>query len=151
MEFKLHPELLTLGKIHDPRGNLTVIESEGKEVPFDVRRVYYLYDVPAGAERGGHSHRVCHEVLIAISGSFDVTLDDGNERRTFTLNRPFQALHIVPGIWRTLDNFSSGAVCLVLASDHYDENDYVREYDEFLDLKRNEDDKTRTCLSLATR
>lgn len=131
MENKPQARLITLDKIHDPRGNLTVIESAGDHVPFDVRRVYYLYDVPAGAERGGHSHRACHEVLIAISGSFDVTLDNGDERRTVTLNRPYTALHIVPGIWRTLDNFSSGAVCLVLASDHYDENDYVRDYGEF--------------------
>ena len=123
--------MVELGKIHDPRGNLTVIESAGEALPFDIKRVYFLYDVPAGAERGGHSHRRCHEALIAISGSFDVTLDDGVCRRTVTLNRPYQALHIVPGVWRTLDNFSSGAVCLVIASEHYDEGDYIRDYEEF--------------------
>ena len=125
------PRVVELGKIHDPRGNLTVIESAGEALPFDIKRVYFLYDVPAGAERGGHSHRQCHEALIAISGSFDVSLDDGTCRRTVTLNRPYQALHIVPGVWRTLDNFSSGAVCLVIASEHYDEGDYIRDYEEF--------------------
>lgn len=128
--------IINLTKIHDPRGNLTFIES-GQHLPFEVKRVYYLYDVPAGAERGGHSHRKCHEFLIAISGSFNVTLDDGRGgKQVHTLNRPFQGLHIEPGIWRTLENFAAGSVCLVLASEHFDEEDYVREYEEFIALAK---------------
>ncbi len=138
MENNTRPQLINLSQITDRRGNLTAIESAGELIPFEIKRVYYLYDVPAGAERGGHSHRSCHEVLIALSGSFDVTIDDGRRHRTITLNRPFQALHIVPGIWRTLQNFASGSVCLVLASEHYDESDYVRRYLSFLKLKREE-------------
>lgn len=115
----------------DLKGNLSVVEN-GLTVPFDVKRTYYLYDVPGGESRGGHAHRDLSQLIIAASGSFTVTLDDGEVRRTFLLNRPYQGLYIVPGIWRTLDDFSSGAVCLVLASDIYTEADYIRSYDEFL-------------------
>ncbi len=123
--------ILELDKHHHERGNITVVEG-GKTVPFPVRRVYYLYDVPGGESRGGHAHRGLYQLLVAASGSFSVTLDDGRVKRTFLLNRPYQALLIVPGIWRTLDDFSSGSVCLVLASHVYDEADYIREYNEFL-------------------
>lgn len=123
--------VLTLPKHSRPNGNLSVVENR-LTVPFDVRRVYYLYDVPGGEERGGHAHRQLQQFLIAVSGSFDVILDDGFSRRTISLNRPYYGLHIKPGIWRELNNFSSGAVCLVLASEHYDEDDYIRRYDDFL-------------------
>ena len=116
--------------------------NNGVELPFDIQRTFYIYDVPGGAERGGHSHYLCQEFIIAISGSFDVTVDDGRERRTFTLNRPYQGLLVVPGIWRTLQNFSSGSVCLALASHHYDEDDYVRDYDKYLELKHSECEKS---------
>jgi hypothetical protein len=127
--------IFDLPRIQDPRGNLTFAEGN-RHVPFEIRRVYYLYDVPAGAERGGHAHRRLHQVLIAVSGSFRVRLDDGTERRTVLLNRPYTALHIVPGIWRELEDFSSGSVCLVLASERYDEADYWRDYTSFLDAVR---------------
>lgn len=123
--------IIELPKIQDNRGNLTFIEG-GRHVPFDIRRVYYLYDVPGGASRAGHGHRKLHQLMIAMSGSFDVTLDDGRERRLFHLNRSYYGLYIPPMLWRDLDNFSSGAVCMVLASDYYDESDYFRNYDEFL-------------------
>ncbi len=129
------PTIINLPKVHDPRGNLTFIEG-CRHIPYDFRRVYYLYDVPAGEERGGHSHKQCHEFLIAISGSFDVTLDDGKQKTTYTLNRPYQGLLIVPGIWRTLENFAAGSVCLVLASDHFDEDDYIRDYETFIQSVR---------------
>lgn len=115
-------------------GNLTVVQNDGK-FPFDVRRTYYLYDVPGGESRGGHSHKELHELIVAASGSFTVTVDDGVERHTYMLNRPDRGLHIVPGIWRTLDDFSSGAVCLVLASDKYIEADYIRLYEDFMKSK----------------
>lgn len=121
---------------HRDKGNITVAES-GKNLPFNINRVYYLYDVPGGVERGGHAHKELQQWLIAASGSFDVVLDDGKEKRIFTLNRPYKALRIVPGIWRELNNFSSGSICLVLASLHYDENDYYRNYDDFLKYKNN--------------
>lgn len=127
--------LFDLPRIQDPRGNLTFAEGD-RHVPFEIRRVYYLYDVPAGAERGGHAHRRLHQVLVAVSGSFRVRLDDGTERRTVLLNRPYTGLHIVPGIWRELEDFSSGSVCLVLASERYDEADYWRDYHAFLDAVR---------------
>ena len=117
-------------KISDPRGNLSFIEAQ-RHVPFDIRRIYYLYDVPGGATRAGHGHRTLHQLMLAISGSFDVLLDDGAARRTITLNRPYNGLYICPGIWRELSNFSSGAVCLVLASEYYDESDYLRDYGDF--------------------
>lgn len=116
------------------RGNLTVVE-DNVTVPFDIRRVFYLYDVPGGHGRGGHAHRVQSQLIVAASGSFSVTLDDGNVKRTFLLNHPYQGLLVVPGIWNTLEDFSSGAVCMVLASGGYDENEYIRGYDEFLAMK----------------
>jgi len=121
---------LELHKIEDPRGNLTFIENN-RHIPFSIKRVYYLYDVPGGAERGGHAHKALHQLIIAISGSFDVIISDGNNEKKFTLNRSFQGLYICPMVWRHLNNFSSGAVCLVLASDYYDEADYYRDYSEF--------------------
>ncbi|MCF1708571.1 FdtA/QdtA family cupin domain-containing protein [Tabrizicola sp. J26] len=123
-------QLVDIPKITDPRGNLSFIEANS-HIDFDIERVYYLYDVPAGAERGGHAHKALSQLLIAISGSFDVRLDDGLSEVRVTLNRPFQGLIIRPMVWRELDNFSSGAVCLVLASHHYDESDYYRDYDIF--------------------
>ena len=120
-----------------PNGNLTVVENN-YSMPFDVERVYYLYDVPAGEERGGHAHKELQQFVIAVSGSFDVIIDDGRERKTVTLNRPSKGLHIRPGIWRELNNFSSGAVCLVLASHHYDEDDYIRDYKAFVEYIKEE-------------
>lgn len=124
--------VVDLPKIVDSRGNLTVAEL-AHDVPLDIRRVYWIYDVPAGESRGGHAHRKCRELIVAVSGSFDVTLDNGQERQTFHLNHPYQGLIVETGIWRTLDDFSSGAVCLVLASEPFEEDDYIREYDEYLD------------------
>lgn len=115
-------------------GDLTVVQNDGT-FPFEIKRTYYLYDVPGGESRGGHSHRALHELIVAASGSFTVTVDDGLGKHTYMLNRPDRGLHIVPGIWRTLDDFSSGAVCLVLASDKYEEADYIRLYDDFLKSK----------------
>jgi len=123
--------LVDLPKIGDPRGNLTFIEG-GRHVPFDIRRVYYLYDVPGGAERGGHAHKELHQLIVAMSGSFDVVLDDGFEKKRIHLNRSYNGLYVCPMIWRELDNFSSGSVCMVLASNHYDESDYYRDYQAFL-------------------
>ena len=120
----------------DRKGNISVVEN-GRDVPFNVKRAYYLYDVPGGESRGGHAHKELRQLIIAASGSFTVTLDDGHVKRTFTLNRPYQGLYVVPGIWRTLDDFSSGAVCMVLASEKYDEADYIRDYNEFLKYKSN--------------
>lgn len=127
--------MIDLPKISDPRGNLTFIEGN-RHIPFEIKRVYYLYDVPGGAERGGHAHKDLRQLLIATSGSFDVVLDDGLHGKRFTLNRSHQALLICPMIWRELDNFSSGSVCLVLASEVYDEGDYYRDYDEYLIARR---------------
>lgn len=124
---------ISIPKIEDPRGNLSVIEKE--VVPFDIKRVYYLYDVPAGAERGGHAHIQQREFLIALSGSFDVILNDGKTEKTVTLNKPFEGLLISEGIWRELKNFSSGSVCLVVASDVFEEKDYIRDFQAFLDSK----------------
>ena len=127
--------LVELDKHHsDRKGNLTVV-GNGIDVPFDVNRVYYLYDVPGGESRGGHAHKALRQLIVAASGSFSVTLDDGTKKQTFVLNRPYQGLYVVPGIWRTLDDFSSGAVCLVLASETYDETDYIRDYKGFLKNK----------------
>jgi len=122
--------LIELPKVHDVRGNLTFIEG-GQHIPFDIKRVFYLYDVPGGATRAGHAQRTCHQFLIAMSGSFDVILDDGERRRRQHLNRSYQGLYIPPRIWREIENFSSGSVCLVLASDVFDERDYCRDYAEF--------------------
>lgn len=127
------PTIITLPKICDPRGNLTFVEN-GRHVPFEIARAYWVYDVPGGEERGGHSHHVAEELIIATGGSFNVNLFDGQETRTYTLNRPFEGLYVPPGYWRTLDNFASGSVCMVLTSTPYDEADYVRDYDEFMAL-----------------
>jgi hypothetical protein len=117
--------------VHEPRGNLSFIEG-GVHVPFDIKRVYYLYDVPGGAMRGGHAHKQLQQVIIALSGSFDVVLDDGQSRQKVSLNRGYHGLYMANMIWRELENFSSGAVCMVLASEHYLESDYIRDHDEFL-------------------
>ena len=127
-------KLIELPKIHNPAGNLTVIQN-GNFLPFDVKRVYYLYDVPGGSERGGHAHKKLYQLLIAVSGSFDVVVDDGKEKKKVQLNRPYYGLLIPPGIWREIINFSSGSVCLVLASHKYDETDYIRDYKEFKKYK----------------
>ena len=120
--------MVDLPKVGEPRGNLTFIEGS-RHVPFDIQRVYYLYDVPGGAERGGHGHKELQQLIIAMAGSFDVVLDDGRERKRFYLNRSYYGLYVCPMIWRELDNFSSGSVCMVLASNRYDEADYYRDYD----------------------
>jgi oxalate decarboxylase/phosphoglucose isomerase-like protein (cupin superfamily) len=128
--------LIDLPKIVDPRGNLTVAE-QMKNIPFDIARVYWTYDVPAGERRGGHAHRSCEEIIIAVSGSFDVMLDDGQgNTETYHLNHPFQGLYVGTNVWRTLEDFSSGAVCLVLASELFDEEEYIYDYDEFLQLTK---------------
>ena len=127
--------IIELDKHHHEKGNITVVEN-CVTVPFEVKRSYYLYDVPGGESRGGHAHRELSQLIVAASGSFSVTLDDGKVKRTFLLNRPYRGLYILPGIWRTLDDFSSGSVCLVLASHGYDEKDYIRDYSEFIDYKR---------------
>ncbi|UCE39643.1 MAG: WxcM-like domain-containing protein, partial [Thermoplasmata archaeon] len=124
-------KIIEFPKIQDPRGNLTFIEAK-KHIPYDIRRVYYLYDVPGGAERGGHAHKKLHQLIIAMSGSFDVVLDDGHAKKRVHLNRSYYGLYICPMIWRELDNFSSGSVCMVLASNYYNEDDYYRDYDEFV-------------------
>lgn len=124
-------KLIDLPKITDHRGNLTFVES-GKHIPFDIQRVYYLYDVPGGAERGGHAHKGLQQLIIAMSGSFDIVLDDGIEKKRIHLNRSYIGLYVSPMMWREIDNFSSGSVCMVLASNLYDESDYYRDYDEFL-------------------
>lgn len=123
--------IIELPKITDPRGNLTFVEGNN-HIPFNIRRVYYLYDVPGGAERGGHSHKELHELIIAMSGSFDVVLDEGRNKKRYHLNRSYFGLYVCPMIWRELDNFSSGSVCMVLASNRYDEADYYRDYNDYL-------------------
>lgn len=127
-------KIIQLSKHHRPQGNLTVVEN-GKDVPFDVKRVYYLYDVPGGATRGGHAHRELSQLIVAVSGCFSVMLDDGHNQRVFQLNRSNVGIYIAPGIWRVLDDFSSGSVCLVLASERYDASDYINDYDEFVSYK----------------
>lgn len=130
--------IIDLPKIVDPRGNLTVAE-QLKAVPFEISRVYWVYDVPAGEHRGGHAHKHCREFIVAVSGSFTVTLNDGKQTHSYLLNHPYQGLLVETGTWRTLEDFSSGAVCLVLAEDPYDEDDYIREYDDYLNY-------LKTCL-----
>lgn len=130
--------IIELSKHHsDRKGNLSVVENE-VTVPFDIKRAYYLYDVPGGEARGEHAHKELSQLIIAASGSFSITIDDGNVRRTFFLNHPYQGLYIVPGIWRILDDFSSGSVCLVLASHKYDAEDYIRDYNTFIKLKKDD-------------
>ena len=128
-------KVIALTKIEDERGNLTFIE-ENNHIGFGIKRVYYLYDVPGGAARGGHAHRGLHQLLVALAGSFDVIIDDGKERQTVHLNRPYTGLYLAPMIWREIDNFSSGSVCLVLASDLYNESDYIRDYESFSEVAR---------------
>jgi hypothetical protein len=123
--------ILDLPRINDPRGNLTFVEG-GRHVPFDIRRVYYLYDVPGGSERGGHAHKALHQFIIAMSGSFDVHLDDGHNKKVVHMNRSYYGLYVCPMIWREIDNFSSASVCMVLASDYYLESDYYRDHDLFM-------------------
>jgi dTDP-4-dehydrorhamnose 3,5-epimerase-like enzyme len=125
--------IISLPKIKDRRGNITPIHNS-IEVPFDIKRVFYLYDVPGGESRGAHAHKVCHQFLVAASGSFEVLLDDGRTQRLIQLNRPYLGLHIPPMIWASEINFSSGAICLVLASEQYSAEDYIRDYDQFKDL-----------------
>jgi dTDP-4-dehydrorhamnose 3,5-epimerase-like enzyme len=127
--------IVDLPKITDPRGNLTFIEG-GRHVPFKIERVYYLYDVPGGAERGGHAHKALQQLIVAMSGSFDVVLKDGTQERRIHLNRSYYGLYVCPMIWRELDNFSSGSVCMVLASNLYDEDDYYRDYQEYVKALR---------------
>ncbi len=119
----------------DRKGNITVVEN-GKTLPFDVRRVYYLYDIPGGESRGSHAHKELYQLIVAASGSFTVTLDDGNTKRSFFLNRPYHGLLVPPGLWRSLDDFSSGSVCMVLASAPYNADDYIRDYNDFIDYRK---------------
>ena len=127
--------IIDISKIQNKAGNITVVEND-QSIPFEVKRIYYLYDVPGGEDRGGHAHYELEQYIVAASGSFDVILDDGINKRKFTLNRPYFALHIVSGLWRKLNNFSSGSVTMVLASEVYKEKDYIRNYEEFLNLKK---------------
>jgi hypothetical protein len=127
-------KLIELPRIHSNLGSITPIENS-EQVPFDVKRIYYLYDVPGGASRAAHGHKQLEQLIVAASGSFDITLDDGVNKRKFQLNRPYWGLHVKPGLWRDIDNFSSGSICLVLASELYSEDDYFREYDEFVKYK----------------
>lgn len=129
--------VVDLEKIHNRAGNITIYQN-GIPSPFDVKRVYYLYDVPGGSERGGHAHKGLYQLIVAASGSFNVILDDSRNKKVVELNRPNYGLLVVPGIWREIVNFSSGAICLVLASEKYDENDYIREYSKFKQYKVNQ-------------
>ncbi|MBI3897338.1 MAG: WxcM-like domain-containing protein [Gammaproteobacteria bacterium] len=128
-------KLIELPKIADPRGNLSFIEG-GIHIPFDIKRAFYLYDVPGGSDRGAHAHKNLHQFIVAMSGSFDVVLDDGQQQQRFHMNRSYYGLYVCPMMWSFLDNFSSGAVCMVLASARYDEADYIRNHEEFLSLAR---------------
>ena len=129
--------MIQLHRHHRPQGNITVVEN-GVTIPFDVKRIYYLYDIPGGESRGAHAHKDLSQLIVAASGSFRVTLDDGNVKRSFVLNRPYQGLYIKPGIWRDLDDFSSGSVCMVLASEVYQKEDYIRDYQEFIKFRNEE-------------
>ena len=128
--------IIHLPKITEPRGNLSFVEGGG-HIPFDIKRVYYLYDVPGGSDRGSHAHKTLHQFIVAMSGSFDVVLDDGQQQQRFHLNRSYYGLYVCPMMWRYLDNFSSGAVCMVLASARYDQSDYIRDYDQFMESVQN--------------
>jgi hypothetical protein len=127
--------LIDLGKIHNKAGNITVIENTNSQLPFRVKRVFYLYDIPSGEARGAHAHRECHQIIIAASGSFEIELDDSISKKTIMLNRPFYGLHIPPGIWAQEINFSSGSICLVMTSEFYMESDYIRDYSQFINYK----------------
>jgi hypothetical protein len=129
-------KIIDLPKISNPQGNLTFVEG-GNHIPFEIKRVYYLYDVPGGAERGGHAHKQLQQLIIAMSGSFDIVIDDGRDKVRYHLNRSYNGLYVCPMIWRELDNFSSGSVCMVLASNRYDEGDYYRDYAEFMRARWN--------------
>jgi hypothetical protein len=126
--------VMELTTIHNRSGNITIIQSSDRQ-SFDIKRVYYLYDIPGGSERGGHAHKALYQLIVAASGSFDVILDDGKNKKIIQLNRPFFGLQVVPGIWREIVNFSSGAICLVLASQKYDASDYIRNHDKFIEWK----------------
>lgn len=127
--------IIQFPKIHNRAGNITSVQN-GIEVPFDIKRVYYLYDVPGGESRGAHAHKKLEQVIIAASGSFDITIDDGTNKKTVQLNRSYFGLHLFPGMWRDITNFSSGAICLVLASENYSTDDYIRDYEYFLNFKQ---------------
>ena len=131
LNFEEKPQIIDIPIVHDQRGNLSVVEGN-QLIPFEIKRLYYLYDVPGGATRGGHAHRNLQQLIIAASGSFDVIIDDGMARQKFSLNRSYHGLYIPKMHWREIENFSSGAVCMVLASEHYDESDYIYEYDDFV-------------------
>jgi oxalate decarboxylase/phosphoglucose isomerase-like protein (cupin superfamily) len=127
--------LIQLPKINALSGSISVIENSKNSIPFEVKRVFYIYDIPAGKSRGAHSHKECHQLLVALSGAFEALLDDGNAKRTVYLNQPFLGLYIPPGIWASEQNFSSASICLVLTSHEFDESDYIRSYDEFIKFK----------------
>ena len=129
------PKIINLPKFLDARGNLSFVEEEN-HIPFKIRRTYWLYDVPGGEARGGHAYRENQEFIVALSGSFDVVLDDGQEKRTYTLNRSYYGLYVPKGLWREMENFSTNSLAMILSSTDYDPNDYVRDYDEFLTLKK---------------
>lgn len=128
-------KIIELGKFYRPNGNLTAVEGENNDMGFSIKRVYYIYDVPAASDRGGHAHKELSQLIVAVSGSFDIVIDDGKNIKTITLNRPNVGLILPPGIWREIKNFSSGAITLVLASAPYDEDDYIRSYAKFLDYR----------------
>jgi hypothetical protein len=128
--------IIELPRLKNRAGNITVVNNNDN-IPFEVKRIFYIYDIPGGEDRGAHAHKDCHQFLIAVSGSFEVEMDDGTNKRTVTLNRPYYGLHIPPGIWAAEKGFSSGAVCLVLTSHKYDEKDYIRDYSDFLEYKHN--------------
>ena len=132
--------ILPLSKIHNRAGNITIIEGQ-KNIPFDVRRIYYLYDIPGGEDRGGHAHKELYQLIVAASGSFNVLLDDGRNKKIVALNRPDYGLMVVPGIWRELFEFSSGAICLVLASHKYNQDDYIRDYDQYVIFRKKTESK----------
>jgi hypothetical protein len=133
--------VIPLNKIHDLAGNTTVVEGN-RNIPFNLRRIYYLYDIPGGESRGGHAHRELHQLIIAASGSFEVLLDDGENKKIVRLDRPNFGLLVIPGIWRELMEFSSGAICIVLASHKYDKSDYMRNYKSFVEFKKNLNNET---------